>query len=78
MDVVNVGTGLPSENEPKDVLTPTTTIESITKELEYSLDLASAVHGGGVIHHMVSTIQLCGCSLINIFSFFFFFEKFYL
>ncbi|XP_071838448.1 WD repeat-containing protein 44-like isoform X3 [Apostichopus japonicus] len=52
MDVVNVGTGLPSENEPKDVLTPTTTIESITKELEYSLDLASAVHGGGVIHHM--------------------------
>lgn len=51
-EVINVGAGLPSENQPKDILTPTTTIESITKELEHSLDLASAGHGGQIIHHM--------------------------
>lgn len=53
-EVINVGAGLPSENQPKDILTPTTTIESITKELEHSLDLASAGHGGQIIHHMVN------------------------
>ncbi|XP_063967145.1 WD repeat-containing protein 44-like [Lytechinus pictus] len=44
--------GLPpeSQNRPHSgLLTPTTTIESLTRELEHSLDLASAVHGGDYI-----------------------------
>ncbi|XP_030837707.1 WD repeat-containing protein 44 [Strongylocentrotus purpuratus] len=44
--------GLPPESQSRPLsglLTPTTTIESITRELEHSLDLASAVHGGDYI-----------------------------
>ncbi|XP_070539209.1 WD repeat-containing protein 44-like isoform X2 [Ptychodera flava] len=44
--------GLPvSDRSLSEVLTPTTTIESITKELEHSLDLASAIKGDNVVQH---------------------------
>ncbi|XP_077987647.1 WD repeat-containing protein 44-like [Glandiceps talaboti] len=44
--------GLPlSEKSNSEVLTPTTTIESITKELEHSLDLASAIKGDNIVLH---------------------------
>ncbi len=51
----------PAQSRPHSgLLTPTTTIESLTKELEHTLDLASATCGDSVVLHRVSEgIRAC-------------------
>ena len=53
--------GLPPEPTPSrphsGLLTPTTTIESLTKELEHTLDLASATCGDSHVLHRVGSKQ---------------------
>uniref|UniRef100_A0ABM0MX39 WD repeat-containing protein 44 n=1 Tax=Saccoglossus kowalevskii TaxID=10224 RepID=A0ABM0MX39_SACKO len=58
--------GLPvCDRPPSEILTPTTTIESITKELEHSLDLVAATKGDSVVLHQ-DLEQIKGQSRVDV------------
>lgn len=57
--------------EPSGLMSPTSTVRSLTRELQHSLDLASATSGDKVVTAQVSFLghtQSCSCTQLAMFE----------